>query len=179
MSGAAASAAAGRRSGRGAAGAHVKGACARAAPRGAALAVAMAATWAAVAACQAPQVRPALDLPPTPVLAMSTRWAVVHAEVLRLRSEPTLNGQVLSWLPEGTRVEVLMRAPEAVEVDGQTDYWYQVNHNGVRGWTFGAFITDVAVQAGTDDAAGADEGAGETGGAPAPASAPAAGADGS
>lgn len=154
-------AAAGRRSGR----------QPGAAPRGAALAVAVAATWAAVAACQAPQARPALDLPPTPVLAMSTRWAVVLAEVLRLRSEPTLNGQVLSWLPEGTRVEVLMRAPEAVEVDGQTDYWYQVNHNGVRGWTFGAFIAEVAVQAGT--------GAGETGGAPAPASAPAAGADGS
>lgn len=101
-----------------------------------------------MAACEAPNIQPALDLPPTPVLAMSTRWAVVHAAVLRLRDEPALTGEVLSWLPEGTRVEVLMRAPDAVEVEGQTDYWYQVNHNGVRGWTFGAFITEVT--AGTD-----------------------------
>lgn len=138
----------------------------------AALAVAAAlAMGAAVAACQAPQVRPALDLPPTPVLAMTTRWAVVHAEMLRLRGEPTLDSQVLSWLPEGTRVEVLLRAPEAVEVDGQIDYWFQVNHNGVRGWTFGAFITEVAVHAGMGASAGADDAA-ETppeGPAPAPA----------
>lgn len=138
--------------------------------RGAAAALAM---GAAVAACQAPQVRPALDLPPTPVLAMATRWAVVHAEMLRLRGEPTLDSQVLSWLPEGTRVEVLLRAPEAVEVDGQIDYWFQVNHNGVRGWTFGAFITEVAVHAGTGASAGAGAAdAAETppeGPAPAPA----------
>lgn len=119
----------------------------RRAPGAAALsaAVTMAVT---MAACEAPNIQPALELPPTPVLAMSTRWAVVHAAVLRLRDEPALTGEVLSWLPEGTRVEVLMRAPDTVEIEGQTDHWYQVNHNGVRGWTFGAFITEVT--AGTD-----------------------------
>ncbi len=111
--------------------------------------VAALAMAAVVAACEAPKIQQALALPPTPVLAMSTRWAVVQAAVLRLRDEPTLNGQVLSWLPEGTRVEVLMRTPDTVDVDGQTDHWYQVNHNGVRGWTFGAFITVVTAHAGT------------------------------
>ena len=96
-----------------------------------------------LAACGAPKIEPALVLPPTPVLAMSIRWAVVDVDGLRLRDKPDQTGRILLSLAEGARVEILARTPDAVEIDGQTDYWYQVNHNGLRGWTFGAFLTEV------------------------------------
>ncbi len=94
-------------------------------------------------ACGSPKIEPALVLPPTPVLAMSIRWAVVDVDGLRLREKPDQTGRILLSLTEGARVEILARTPDAMEIDGQTDYWYQVNHNGLRGWTFGAFLTEV------------------------------------
>ena len=97
-----------------------------------------------LAACGAPKIEPALVLPPTPVLAMSIRWAVVAVDGLRLRDQPDQTGRILLSLTEGSRVEVLARTPDAMEIDGQTDYWYQVNHNGLRGWTFGAFLTEAS-----------------------------------
>lgn len=97
----------------------------------------------ALGACGAPKIEPALVLPPTPVLAMSTRWAVIDVDGLRLRDKPDRTGRILLSLTEGARVEILMRGADAMEIDGQTDYWYQVNHNGLRGWAFGAFLTEV------------------------------------
>ena len=102
----------------------------------------------ALASCAPDEGEPALVLPPTPVLQLATRWAVVDVDILRLRDAPdALTGRILSWLPQGARVEVLTRTADAVEVDGQTAYWYQVNHNGTRGWMFGAYMTEVIVPA--------------------------------
>lgn len=100
-------------------------------------------------ACGSPKVEQALVLPATPVLAMSTRWAVVQVDGLRLREHPGQTGRILLSLTEGARVEVLMRRAEEMEIDGETDYWYQVNHNGIRGWTFGAFLAEVTGHAET------------------------------
>lgn len=96
-----------------------------------------------IAACEPPKIEPALVLPPTPVLAMSIRWAVVDVDGLRLRDKPDQTGRILLSLTQGARVEILARTPDAMEIDGRTDYWYHVNHNGLRGWTFGAFLTEV------------------------------------
>ncbi len=104
----------------------------------------------AMGACDSPKIEPTLVLPPTSVLQMSTRWAVVDVDGLRLRDKPDQTGRILLSLTQGARVEVLMRTPDAMEIDGQTHHWYQVNHNGLRGWTFGAFITEVTVHAETD-----------------------------
>ena len=106
-------------------------------------------------ACGSPKIEPALVLPPTPVLAMSIRWAVVDVDGLRLREKPDQTGRILLSLAEGARVEILARTPDAMEIDGRTDYWYQVNHNGLRGWTFGAFLTEVT---GLTEASGLTEG---------------------
>ena len=97
----------------------------------------------ALGACGSAKVEQALVLPATPVLAMSTRWAVVQVDGLRLREHPDQTGRILLSLTEGARVEVLMRRAKEMEIDGETDYWYQVNYNGIRGWTFGAFLTEV------------------------------------
>ena len=101
----------------------------------------------ALVSCMQHEGEPALVLPPTPVLQLATRWAVVDVPVLRLRDAPTKAGSVLSSLSAGARVEVLTQTANEVEVDGRTDHWYQVNHNGTRGWMFGAYITEVTVSA--------------------------------
>lgn len=101
----------------------------------------------ALVSCAQYDSKPALALPPTPVLQLATRWAVVDVPVLRLRDAPTKTGRVLSSLPAGARVEVLTQTVKETEVDGRTDHWYQVNHNGTRGWMFGAYITEVTVTA--------------------------------
>jgi hypothetical protein len=104
----------------------------------------------ALGACESSKVEPALVLPATPVLAMSIRWAVVEADGLRLRDKPDQTGRILLSLMEGARVELLRPTADAMEIDGQTDYWYLVNYNGIRGWTFGAFLTEVTGHAETD-----------------------------
>lgn len=100
----------------------------------------------ALVGCSSPEGELALVLPPTPVLQIATRWAVVDVEVLRLRDAPDAQtGRILSWLPQGARVEVITQKRDTVEVDGETGRWYQVNHNGMRGWIFGAYMTEVTV----------------------------------
>jgi len=100
-----------------------------------------------LAACGQHEGKPTLMLPPTPILQITTRWAVVDVPVLRLRDAPTKAGVVLSSLSAGARVEVLTQTVDEVEVDGQTNRWYQVNHNGTRGWMFGAYMTEVTISA--------------------------------
>ena len=93
-------------------------------------------------ACDSPRVAQELRLPPTSVLEMSTRWAVVQVDCLRLRAQPDQTGRILLSLTEGARVEVLKRETELMQINGETDYWYKVNYNGTRGWTFGAFLAE-------------------------------------
>lgn len=95
--------------------------------------------------CAQHEGKTALLLPPTPVLQITTRWAVVEVPVLRLRDTPTTAGAVLSLLSAGARVEVLTQTVDEMEVDGQSDHWYQVNYNGMRGWMFGAYMTKVNI----------------------------------
>ena len=100
-------------------------------------------------ACDSPRVAQELVLPPTSVLEMSTRWAVVQVDGLRLRAQPDQTGRILLSLTEGARVEVLKRETELMQINGETDYWYKVNYNGTRGWTFGAFLVEMPRHAGT------------------------------
>ena len=93
-------------------------------------------------ACDSPRVDQVLVLPPTSVLEMSTRWAGVQVDGLRLRAQPDQTGRILLSLTEGARVEVLKRETELMQINGETDYWYKVNYNGTRGWTFGAFLAE-------------------------------------
>ena len=60
---------------------------------------------------------------------------VVNADGLNFRSEPGLNGDVAAILPPGLRATVVA-GPTAAD----TFTWYQLDANGVTGWSAGEFL---------------------------------------
>lgn len=79
-------------------------------------------------------------LPPTSVLTTGQQWGVVRSEFLRLRANADLRGEVLAYLRRGEIIEVMGRGDSQQQIEGESEYWYQVSYEGVRGWAFGAYI---------------------------------------
>jgi hypothetical protein len=81
-----------------------------------------------------------VDLPPTPVLTLSSEWGVIRSPFLRLREEPLQKAAITAHLRRGSILEIISRTEAKEAIDGSTAYWYQVNYGGLRGWVFGAFL---------------------------------------
>jgi uncharacterized protein YgiM (DUF1202 family) len=81
-----------------------------------------------------------VTLPPTPVLSIRSTWAVVKSPLLRVRSDPTNQGTVLSHIRMGAVMEVLTRADKEDTVESETAYWYRIDYQGLKGWVFGSYI---------------------------------------
>ena len=90
--------------------------------------------------CEKEQPLQRIDLPPTPVLTLSTDWAVIRAPFLRLRAEPLQKAKIEAHLRRGSILEIISRTESKETIDDTTAYWYQVNFGGLRGWVFGAFL---------------------------------------
>ena len=95
------------------------------------------AVWAAVGAID-PKTQPPV-VAPAPAEVAPTRFGVVTADRLNLRSSASPAGDVLALLQQGTRVEVL---------DSSGD-WFQVRADGQEGFVKGDFVS---MQAETFDA---------------------------
>ncbi|MFP4364958.1 MAG: SH3 domain-containing protein [Spirochaetia bacterium] len=92
-------------------------------------------------ACEDEQELPqTLDLPPTPVLSIQVNWAIVDVPYIRLRSEPIPGASTIDWLQQGEIVEILSKTSTTTEFEGESDYWYQLNYEGIHGWAFGSFL---------------------------------------
>jgi len=94
----------------------------------------------AVSACRKEAPVERVDLPATPVLTLRSNWAVVRSPFLRIRQEPLPRSEILAHLRRGTIMEVISKTETRETIDEATDYWYQVNYEGLRGWVFGSFI---------------------------------------
>ena len=81
-----------------------------------------------------------LTFPPTPVLSVRSTWAVVISPLLRVRQEPSSRSEVLQHIRMGVVVEVIARSDREDEIEGQTDYWYRINYEGLKGWVFGIYL---------------------------------------
>jgi hypothetical protein len=81
-----------------------------------------------------------IELPPTPVLTLSSSWGVIRAPFLRLREEPLQKAGIIAHLRRGSVLEIISRTEAKETVDEVSAYWYQVNYGGLRGWVFGAFL---------------------------------------
>jgi hypothetical protein len=100
---------------------------------------ALAAAALALGACGSRQ-EETIVLPATPVISVGSRWAVVTSNYLRMRARPSEAAEVVEGLPRGTVVEVVGTSDTQTTVEGQKDYWYQLNIEGLRGWGFGAYL---------------------------------------
>ena len=81
-----------------------------------------------------------INLPSTPVLAIDTSWAVITSSHLRLREQPEEASRIVTTLWRGYVLEVVSKQDHQTEVEGATDYWYQINFGGLQGWVFGAYL---------------------------------------
>jgi DNA-directed RNA polymerase subunit H (RpoH/RPB5) len=81
-----------------------------------------------------------LVLPATSVISTSEQRAVIAADSLRVRAQPSVRAQVLSHFRRGEVVEVLRRGEIEERVAGDLGYWFEVTHQGVRGWVFGSHL---------------------------------------
>jgi len=81
-----------------------------------------------------------IDLPPTPVLTLSSNWGVIRSPFLRLRDEPLQKAKITAHLRRGSVLEIISRTEAKETIGEETAYWYQVNYGGLRGWVFGAFL---------------------------------------
>jgi hypothetical protein len=90
--------------------------------------------------CEKEQPVERIDLPPTPVLTLSSDWAVIRSPFLRLREEPLQKAKIVAHLRRGSVLEIITRTEAKETIDKVSSYWYQVNFGGLRGWVFGAFL---------------------------------------
>jgi hypothetical protein len=94
----------------------------------------------ALVSCEKEQPLERIDLPPTPVLTLSTDWGVIRSPFLRLRAEPLQKARITAHLRRGSILEIISRTEAKETVGDETAYWYQVSYGGLRGWVFGAFL---------------------------------------
>ena len=109
---------------------------------------------AATLGCQQDQSEERLLLPATTVVATNEVRGIVIADSLRVRVQPSVRAEVLSYLRRGEVVEVMRRGEQEERIGGNQGYWFEVTFEGVRGWVFGTHLdllspgaTDAAVNA--------------------------------
>lgn len=81
-----------------------------------------------------------IDLPPTEILSATTNWAVINSSHLRLREKPLVDAKAVTTLWRGSVLEIVSRSETKFLVDGELDFWYQINYDGLHGWVFGAYL---------------------------------------
>lgn len=81
-----------------------------------------------------------IELPPTPVLGIQTSWAVITSSHLRLRERPTQDSSAIITLWRGSVLEIVSKRNRKETVEGLSDYWYQINYDGLQGWVFGGYL---------------------------------------
>lgn len=81
-----------------------------------------------------------LVLPATSVVSTSEQRAVIAADSLRVRAQPSVRAQVLSHFRRGEVVQVLRRGEFEERIAGNLAHWFEVTHQGVRGWVFGSHL---------------------------------------
>jgi hypothetical protein len=81
-----------------------------------------------------------LDMPTTPVLALKANWGLVASPYLRVRSKPQPNAEVVAHLRNTSIVEILAKTTYPETVEGQSNFWYEITSDGIRGWVFGSYL---------------------------------------
>jgi hypothetical protein len=81
-----------------------------------------------------------VEFPTTPVLSARSTWAVVVSPLLRVREQADTRSTVLQHIRQGVVVEVIGKSDREDEIEGQQDYWYRINFEGLKGWVFGPYL---------------------------------------
>jgi len=82
----------------------------------------------------------ALDMPPTPVLTVRANWGVVTSPYLRVRKQPKMESDVVAHLRNSYIAEIISKSSYPETIEGETNYWYEISADGLRGWVFGSYL---------------------------------------
>lgn len=66
---------------------------------------------------------------------------IVDNEALNMRTEPSINAEIKTRIPNGSSVVVLEYADEEVFLNGQKGQWVFIEFSGDRGWAWGNYLT--------------------------------------
>lgn len=67
--------------------------------------------------------------------------ATINDTNVRLRSEPNLNCETLTYLNEDDNIKIYDRSDEIFKINDEDWYWYQVKTNdGTTGWVYGKYL---------------------------------------
>jgi hypothetical protein len=73
-------------------------------------------------------------------VSQNPRATVINSR-LRVRSAPSLEGEMLGLLEIGEEVRVLEKSDQELNIGELTDFWYRIdNGNSLTGWAYGAFL---------------------------------------
>lgn len=92
-----------------------------------------------------------------PLEALSENWTVIKNELkpgsyktkqgvlndsrVRLRTEPNLNSETLTYLTKGDTVKIIDRSTEMQKIGEDEAYWYKVEFEGYPdGWVYGKYV---------------------------------------
>jgi len=67
----------------------------------------------------------------------------VNTSVLKVRSDPSLEGEVVYSLNKNDIVEVIEYSSNSDYYDGITSKWAKVNKDGITGWVFAYYLKDI------------------------------------
>lgn len=74
----------------------------------------------------------------TNISEISENQLYITANTVNVRNLPTLEeSEVLFQLNENDVCELLRKSDDQVEVNGNTDFWYEISFEGQTGWVFG------------------------------------------
>jgi hypothetical protein len=90
--------------------------------------------------CAKPEETTSIDLPATSVLSAKSYFGIITSSHLRLRVQPDITSDAVTTLWRGYVLEILSKDNDLDTVEGQKNYWYQVNYDGLRGWVFGGYV---------------------------------------
>ena len=68
----------------------------------------------------------------------------ISSAPLRMRSEPSLAGELIQLVPAEAEVEVIGYSATKDTIDGLSDFWAQANYAGKTGWLFNGYLRPVA-----------------------------------
>ncbi len=80
------------------------------------------------------------ELPPTPILRIRSRWAVVKAAYVRVKADPSSAAADTGYLRGGAVVEVFAREYGREVTDDEKGFWLGVRTADGSGWVYSGYL---------------------------------------
>jgi|GEM_PF-2969765 len=82
-----------------------------------------------------------------PVISTKKELKYVYiSDGLRMRSEPSVAGEMIVLVPYNSEVMVVGYSAKKDTIDARSDYWANIEYSGQKGWVFNAYLRPVSAK---------------------------------